>query len=199
MSRLAAVAMLVPVLLLGACTDTSDPVAQETAPGSPAPTGQPTPTPTPASSPAPAVQRCVNPDEGYSLNYPADWYVATDPGIEPCTFFDDRPVSVPPRSEALGVAIRVDVRDVPLMQARQDSLSEGDKTAEDRSVGDRRAVRLTGVLTEEVLLPAGTRITTWLVEDQGRTIILTADDAGTDAYDEAVEVLDAMVRSLEVL
>jgi hypothetical protein len=135
----------------------------------------------------------------YALSYPADWFVATDPGIAPCTFFDDRPVSVASRSEALGVAIRVDVRDVPLLQARQDALSEGDTTAEDRSVGDRRAVRLSGVLTGEVLLPAGTRITTWLVEDGGRTIVLTADDAGTDDYDAAVEVLDAMVQTLEVL
>ena len=60
-------------------------------------------------------------------------------------------------------------------------------------------MRLEGVLTEEVLLPAGTRITTWLVELDGRTWLATTDDHGADDYDEAVRVLDELVQTLEAL
>jgi hypothetical protein len=54
------------------------------------------------------------------------------------------------------------------------------------------------VLTEEVLLPAGTRVTTWLVELDAGTLLLTTDDAGKDDYEAAVGVLDAMAESLEI-
>jgi hypothetical protein len=65
-------------------------------------------------------------------------------------------------------------------------------------VAERSAVRLQGVLTEEVLLPAGTRVTTWLVELDTGTLLLTTDDAGEDDYEAAVVVLDAMAESLEI-
>lgn len=152
------------------------------------------PSPTP-----PAAQRCENAEERYALRYPSDWFVARDAGIEPCTFFDVEPVMLEQGSEATRVAIRVDVREgVLLEQARRDTLAEGDMTAQNRSVGDRRAVRVTGTLAEEYLLPAGTHVTTWLVELGGRTLVLTADDHGAEDYEAAVAVLDEMVQSLEV-
>ena len=156
------------------------------------------PTSAAASPSLPAAQRCENPQERYALHYPADWFVAQGSGIEPCTFFDVEPVVLEQGTEATQVAIRVDVReDVLLDQARRDTLGEGDMTAEDRSVGDWRAVRVTGTLTEEFLLPAGTHVTTWLVELDGRTMVMTADDHGAEDYEAAVAVLDEMVQSLE--
>lgn len=159
----------------------------------------PAATATPEPSATPSTQRCENTVEGYALSFPLEWSVAGGEGIEPCSFFDDQPLALRPSSEATGVAIRVDVRDVPLEQARRDSTAEGEKQAEDRVVGGRRAVRVTGVLTEELMLPAGTRITSWLVEDGDRTIMLHADDAAPGNYEKTVEVLDEMAQSLEVL
>lgn len=188
MRRLAA--LLAAAALLTGCSESDEPVARD----SPSEAAPPSPSPTPA-----LAQRCENAEAGYAVRYPADWFVEAKPDIEPCAFFDDQPLDVPPRSEATGVAIRVDVRDVLLAQARQDSLSEGEKRAEDAEVAGRRAVRITGTLTGEVLLPAGTQITSWLIELDGRTLILTADDAGAEDYEAAVEVLDLMAESVEVL
>ena len=165
----------------------TDPNAEPVTPASP--------DPAPAE---PAEQRCDHPTQGYSIFFPADWFVAGGDGIEPCTFFHPEPLVLTPNSEATGVAIRAEVRDVPFDQARQDAMAEGEQTLQEQTVAERAAVRLEGVLTEEVLLPAGTRTTTWLVELDAGTLLLTTDDAGEDDYDVAVGVLDAMAESLEI-
>jgi hypothetical protein len=41
-------------------------------------------------------------------------------------------------------------------------------------------------------------VTTWLVELDTGTLLLTTDDAGEDDYEAAVVVLDAMAESLEI-
>jgi hypothetical protein len=180
-------------LLLTGCADDGE----ETA-AAPTPSPSPAATATGKPSPTPAGQRCENPAAGYALTFPADWFVAEGLENKPCSFFDDEPLEIEPRSEATGVAIRVDVRDVPFDQARQDSLSEGEKQAEDTELDGRRAARIFGVLTEEALLPAGTRITTWLVEHGEGTFTISADDAGSDDYAATLEVLDEMVAGLEL-
>jgi hypothetical protein len=196
---------LLMLLVLTGCADSppsARPAATQAAAAAssspPAPAG-PSAAPDPGPAPAePVERRCDHPTEGFSVAFPADWFVAEPDGIEPCTFFHPEPLTLPPNSEATGVAIRVDVRDVPFEQARQDALAEGEQTAQDRTVAERSAVRLQGVLTEEVLLPAGTRVTTWLVELDTGTLLLTTDDAGEDDYEAAVVVLDAMAESLEI-
>lgn len=175
-------------------------VAPSTAP----PTAQPSPVPDqPVEAPAaPAAeeveQRCDHPTQGYSASFPADWHVATGDGIEPCAFFHPEPLVLEPGTEATGVAVRAEVRDVPFEQARQDVLAEGGTRVEDGTVAERAAVRVEGALTQEVLLPAGTRFATWLVELDAGTLLLTTDDAGEDDYATAVAVLDRMATTLEI-
>jgi hypothetical protein len=212
------VAALLVLLGLTGCADQSPAAAPAPAPATA--TAQPGPTaapPTvapsrtvqPAAEPSapgpsavepstPAEQRCDHPTQGYSAYLPADWHVATGDGIEPCTFFHPEPLVLEPGSEATGVAVRAEVRDVPFEQARQDVLDEGGTLLEEGTVADRASARVQGVLAEEGLLPAGTRFTTWLVELDAGTLLLTTDDAGEDDYDTAVAVLDRMAATLEV-
>jgi len=173
------------------------PPVAPTRPAEPTPTAEAT---SPAGEPAtaPVEQRCDHPTQGYSAYLPADWHVATGDGIEPCTFFHPQPLVLEPGTEATGVAVRAEVRDVPFEQARQDVLAEGGATVQERTTSDRAAVRIEGALTEEVLLPAGTRFTTWLVELDAGTLLLTTDDAGEDDYATAVGVLDRMAGTLEI-
>ena len=90
-----------------------------TAPGSAA---GPTAEPAPAGEPTePAEQRCDHPTQGYSVAFPAGWSVAGGDGIEPCTLFHPQQLTLEPNSEATGVAIRAEVRDVPFDQARLDA------------------------------------------------------------------------------
>lgn len=200
---------LLLLLVLTGCA-AGGPTARPAATGAvtAAPSALPAPEAVPTTSPGPsggsvapteeAEQRCDHPTEAYSIAFPADWFVAAGDGIEPCTLFHLEPLNLTSNSEATGVAIRAEVRDVPFEQAQQDALAEGEQSAEDQVVADRAAVRLEGVLTEEALLPAGTRVTTWLVQLDAGTLLLTTDDAGEDDYAIAMEVLDAMAESLEI-
>ena len=166
-------------------------------PSSPPAEASVAPSPSPSPSPRPETSRCENAAAGYALTYPFHWSVAGGPGIEPCTFFDPQPLALEPGTEASGVGIRVDVRDVPLAQAREDTGGE----QEERTVAGRAAVRATGTTTDDALIPAGTRFTTWLVDLGQRTFLITTDDAarGDDPYESHVQVLDEMAQSLEAL
>jgi hypothetical protein len=202
----AGTALLILLALSGCAADppSGGPAPAEptaAAPGAPSPpdaTRSPAAEPTSTHPAEPEEQRCDHPTEGYSIAFPDGWFVVAAEGIEPCAFFHPEPLTLEPNSEATGVAVRAEVRDVPFDQARQDAQAEGEQTAQERTVAERAAVRLDGVLTEEVLLPAGTRTTTWLVELDAGTLLLTTDDAGDDDYDVAVQVLDEMAASLEI-
>lgn len=199
--------LLAALLALTACVSAEDDdptVAQP--PASPSPTGPSpsaavTPSASPTASPSPLADqgtRCENAALGYAVTAPPEWYVLQS--SEPCSFFDPQPLVLPPQSEATGVAVRADVRDVPLAQARSDALAEGDMTAQDVQAGLLPAVRVTGTLSGRGLLPEGTEVTTWLVElGPRRTLLLTTDSAGPDDYAEAVEVVDGMARTVEPL
>lgn len=172
--------LVASAVALAGCADSSREATSPTAPP-PAPA-----TAAPAPSPSPTTTRCVSSEGGYAVSYPRDWSVAGGDGIEPCAFFDPQPLALEPGTEATEVAVRVDVRDVPLEQARQDTGGQQEEQA--------AGVRATGTTTDDVLLPAGTPFTTWLVDLGGRTLVLT-----TNRTDEAVEVLDAMAQSVERL
>lgn len=201
--------LLTAVLALTACGSAEDddptvalpPSASASAPSEATPTATPASTPAPTPSPSPPAEqgtRCENAAAGYAVTAPPDWYVLES--SEPCSFFDPEPLVLPPQSEATGVAVRADVRDVPLAQAREDALAEGEMTVRDEPAGLLPAARVTGTLTGDALLPQGTEVTTWLVElGPGRTLLLTTDSAGPDDYARAVEVVDRMALTVEPL
>ena len=210
MGRTRAAAVLLLVLLTGCAADTADDTADPAA----APTARPEvpasaeatlvlgPSTAPAPTAVPAEpateQHCDHPTEGYRIFFPADWHVAVQDGVEPCSFFSPEPLQLEPGSEASGVAIRADVREVPFEQARADVQAEGGTVLDERPVLERRTARVQGALVEEVLLPAGTRFTTWVVELDAGSLLLTTDDAGEDDYEVAVGVLDQMVAAVEI-
>lgn len=171
--------------------------------GPAAPTPTPSPTPSAASSPSPsptaaADPRCTHPTDGYSVAYPAEWFVADGERIEPCSFFHPEPLDLEPATEADGVAIRLDVLPDAFPEARRKVQADGATQAQEDSISGRVAMRFVGETTGEGLLPAGLATTTWLVDLGDRTLLLTTDEGGRDDYAAAVEVLDEMARSVQV-
>lgn len=166
------------------------------------PSAGPTASSPPASprSTAPAAaQRCAHPTERYTVTFPADWHVAAQPDIEACSFFDPEPLALEPATEADRVAIRLDVLTEPFEQAHRMVAGDGEQTAREELVGGRQAARFEGETDGEGMLPPGLATTTWIVDLGSRTLLLTTDEAGADDYAAAVDVLDAMARSVEVV
>ena len=183
-------ALLVAALLLTGCAETDQAAAPSPAPS---PTSA---APSPSASPLPETSRCENPVQRYALSYPYEWSMGGGPGVEPCRFFDETPIAaLEPGTEVVGLAVRATVRDVPLEQARRDQPGE----QEDQPAAGLPAVRASGTVQDDALLPPGTRYVTWLVDLGGRTLLLTADDSGEGDFAAAVAVLDEMAQTVEPL
>lgn len=190
--------LLLASLTLAACGDAADVVV-----GAPSPSrssAEPGLSPSTGASPTPATrQQCTHPAERYTVTYPADWHVADDAGVEPCSFFHPEPLELQAGTEADGVAVRLDVLTQPFPEAQRMLQEAGGKeSSAQESVHGRDAVRLQGRTTGAGLLPAGLAVTTWLVDIGDRTLLLTTDEGGRDDYEQSVEVLDAMARSVQV-
>jgi hypothetical protein len=137
---------------------------------------------------------CTGP-VGIRVAYPAEWSAA-ETGYEPgCALFSAEPFEVVPSSDARTAAIAITVDDLPFPEAS--AVLPDEVARADEVVGGRPAVR-----TEHVagpgFWPEGTQSTRWVV-DLGSSV-LVADAVGLPAFDHAsdVEVLDAMVRALEL-
>lgn len=188
--------LLLASLALAACGDAADVVVGAPSPSrsSAVPGLSPSPSPTPATR-----QQCTHPAEHYTVTFPADWHVADDAGVEPCSFFHPEPLELQAGTEADGVAVRLDVLTQPFAESRRMVEEAGGKeSSTPESVHGRDAVRLQGRTTGEGLLPAGLAVTTWLVDMDDRTLLLTTDEGGRDDHEQSVEVLDAMARSVQV-
>lgn len=146
-----------------------------------------------------ATSECVNADDGYSVRYPATWYVVAEPPFAPCAYFDPEPLELPVNSEVpLEIAVTVDVEPIDFVAATAESLGRRDLAREPITIGGRQAVRIEGETTGEGLYDRGIRSYQYFVDLGGRTLIATTYGAGPLPFDRKREALDAMMRSLVV-
>ncbi len=190
LSRVAAGLVLVGVL--AGCGDSGEGAV-------PAPTSDPGPT---TAEPA-ATTVCLAAERGYELEYPESWFT-NDAGVaEPCRFFHPEPFTLVPGTEAPGLAISVRLN--PVSFDRVIPPPEGSSAAEiverrTTTIDGRSSMRAETVATAQALLPRGTRAVTWFVDASDGTLVATTSEAASAGrYEDNVEVLDGMMRSLHVL
>lgn len=177
-------AALVLAILLGACGESGDSDTAEP------PTG------------TPGTATCAAPERGYALEFPETWFT-NDAGIaEPCRFFHPEPFTVVPRTEAPGLAISVRLNPVSFAEVTPPPEgSPAEKVVERRTatIDGRPAVRVETLATGSAMLPEGTRAVSWFVDASDATLVATTSEA-TDVgrFEDNVEVLDTMMRSLQV-
>jgi len=194
LSRIAA--GLAVAVALAACGGAGDRV---TAP----PPAQPgTTTTTAPVTQQPEMQSCDTAERGYRLEFPKAWFT-NDAGIaEPCRFFHPEPFTLPPRTEATGIAISVRLN--PVSFGRVSPTPEGSPGVEvlghrATTIDGRPAVRAETRTAEQGLLPPGTRVTGWFVDAGDGTLVATTSEAtAAGRYEDNVKVLDAMMQSLRL-
>src|SRR4051812_48385042 len=132
---------------------------------------------------------------GYRVAFPADWSTNADGVLPACSWFGPgEEVVVPRASDARTAPVTLQVLDAPLAHA----VPVPDEVARtELEVGGRPAVRSEQVTTLG-LYPEGTRITTWALDLDGRTLVADAVELPGGDHERAVAVLDAMVGTLEV-
>ncbi len=140
-----------------------------------------------------AAASCTS-SAGYTVAFPADWST-NDAGVLPaCSWFGPGGVVVPEASDVRTAPVTLQVVDGPLTEVAVPVPDEVTRTELD--VGGRQAVR-TQQVTTLGLHPEGTRITTWAVDLDGRTLLADAVELPGGDHERAVAVLDAMVETLE--
>ncbi|MGR6963493.1 hypothetical protein ACU610_03410 [Geodermatophilus sp. URMC 61] len=185
MRHLRATAAAAPLLVLAACA---------------APATGPAPQAVSVSPVAQAVavtggqNLCTGP-AGHRVSYPADWST-NEAGVLPqCSWFGPGgEVVVPEASDVRTAPVTLQVVDALLAEVAVRVPDEVART--ELEVGGRSAVR-TEQVTTVGLYPEGTRITTWALDLDGRTLVADAVELPGGDHERAVAVLDEMVQTLE--
>lgn len=206
------------VLALAACTGLtgSSPSAEPSQPEAPTGTASPSPTPdetaTSTASPttgdtAPPDQElatCENPDGGYTVSYPAEWWAnerveAEDPvtDIPACAYFAPQPVELEPGTDDLsGVAVRIEVREGNTAPSGE-VISSADVTVDGRDA----VAREVEVPPQPGFVPEDSVAYEYVVELEGdRSLVAAADNIQVDdaTYQDARPVLDRMMGTMEI-
>jgi hypothetical protein len=178
----------VPLLALAACTS---------------PATGPTPRAADVSLAAQAVVAARPGDDansctsaaGYRVAFPADWATNADGVLPACSWFGPgAEVVVPEASDVRTAPVALQVVDAALAQVAVPAPDEVVRT--ELEVAGRAAVR-TEQVTTVGLYPEGTRITTWALDLDGRTLVADAVELPGGDHERAVAVLDEMVQTLE--
>lgn len=120
--------------------------------------------------------------------------------MPPCSLFDPRPIEVAPATEIpLDVAVAVRHEPVPFERLTAPGTpGEVELDRREDVVAGRHAVRRELEATGEGLAPAGTRLTVWAIRVEGGALVARTTDVGPPAYGRKQDVLDRMVRSIEL-
>lgn len=156
---------------------------------------------TSSTLPGGALVRCESP-EGFTVDMPEDWVTNEGDVVPTCSRFNPEPFEVEAGTDAREAAISAYIDPLAFSTAA----APGDTRDEDRAVTvvqGRQAVRLSYETDGEGLFPAGTPITSYLVDVQPElgdpaTLFLNTVGLGDFDYETNVTVLDRMFRTLDI-
>ena len=143
--------------------------------------------------------RCTNEQDDYSIEYPADWHTNSD-DPPTCEFFDPEPIELPEQPQDIAGVAAISIDREPVAFSRVTGEDPGTRVIErsELEIAGRPAVRRLTEATGQALLPAGRRSYQYLVKLDGDTLIATADGRDDRDFDANRELLDEMMRSLEL-
>ena len=139
-------------------------------------------------------QDCTNPDDGYSVAFPTDWYAnervegGESDDVAACRFFSPEEFVVAPASQATNIAVAIGVQ-------QDGPQASGEQT----TVGGRPATRIESVAAEGGFEPAGTQTYSYWIELSDGTWLVASTSDGPNwvgDYEENKAILDAMMESL---
>lgn len=144
------------------------------------------------------TRECMNREQGYSLEYPADWQVNDAELMGPCALFDPDPLDVPENSELPpSIAVAIDVEPVPFATVTGEVMGRREISREATIVDGRTAVRMEAESTGEGLHDRGLRSYHYFIDLGAMTMVATTHGVGDMPFDRKRRILDAMMATLE--
>jgi hypothetical protein len=160
----------------------------------------------PAPGPLGDADECENPELGYRVGYPGDWWAnervePEDDNLTPipaCEYFAPSEVELQPNAGLPnGIAIRFELAEV-LIDPPQEEIRDDRATTVD---GHDARILETEPAPQPGFVPEGSRVYRYLIEvDDGRRLVATTDNILQDdaAYEASKDVLDAMMETLQI-
>jgi hypothetical protein len=161
-------------------------------------TNAPSATTTP---PAVRTANCTSINNGYTIEYPGDWFAESADPVWSCALFDPQPFTLEPDTETPLVAVQIyDERSITFdaaVTSLTDPASYNVLRREDTTVDGRPAVVLETVqLTDDLLTAAGTYNYQYVVDRSGGIVLAFTTGQPGSRYDQDRTVLDKMMASL---
>lgn len=186
-------------VLLTACSAPEEPEPSESPDATPSAT-EPSVTPTGGTASETAdTTMCENPDDRFSVRYPADWHVNDpEPGGH-CLVFHPEPFELRPRTEIpAGLAIVTRVEPVAMERMSAADYGSEELSRRETTVAGLPAVAVEARATQDApLQEPGTLSYRYLVRlGPERTLVARTTDRGDVPYEEKRQVLDDMVATL---
>lgn len=134
--------------------------------------------------------------EAFEIGYPGDWW--TNPGDEapPCRVFHPRPVEV--EGESLHYAVQAYVDEVEFDRATQEDERSETLSRQETTVDGQDAIVSETRSTGETLAPEGTLRYAYVVDLDGRILVLSTHSVGETDYERDKDILDRMVETVEL-
>lgn len=143
---------------------------------------------------------CHNPEAGYTISYPSAWYANDGSVTTPCTVFGRGPVILQEQTEVpidIGIVMGTATGDLEDHVEATGGIHVEERT--ETEVAGRDAVIVRGRGTGDALIPEGTRVHRYVVElGEDRLLLASTYDSGELAFARKIEVLDAMMGTLEL-
>ncbi|WP_071515726.1 hypothetical protein [Geitlerinema sp. PCC 9228] len=200
------------VALCSSCTLTTQKQAKN-------PQNQPTTSPSPTATPQPnqetpqtpktgkngnipaLSQTCTNEEQGYSIQYPQQWFTNSGEVVATCHFFDQQPLEIEPRTENFA-AINIRIEAIPFQKLRQMSketkISSKQLFKNTTTIGDRTTIVIERQATGKGMLPKNMKFYSYQVDLGDRTFVATTYDSSSRNYQRNKKILDAMMDSLQI-
>lgn len=146
------------------------------------------------------AQVCTNDEAGYRVRYPQGWHTNDGSVVAACRLFDPAPIEVPENSEIpFDIAVLIQQIEVPYPQAVEVGEAQEELSRQTLTVNGRQATYLEVRSTGRGLGPAGIVSSHYYLDLPGGTVLVSTYDVEGVDYEANQDVLDLMIRSLEVL
>ena len=155
-----------------------------------------------ATAPMALTRRCDS-AAGFAISYPEGWSANSGAVAPRCSRFDPDDIQLSPGTDARVSAVSATVEDAAFSRLATPDPA-GEQSRAGTVVDGRQAVRIERIATGRGLFPEGTRQTSWLVDlstgpdDGPGTLVVNTIGLPDFAYGHNVDVLDRMVRTLEI-
>lgn len=194
--RITVTLFAVTALVLGACGGDDGPDSAATTVPEATATAEPTSGTADGEATVDGMTFTTCETEAFTIRYPQDWWTNPADAAPECRMYHPEPTEV--QGESLHYAVQTYVDDVEFERVTDDEGPDETLFREETTVDGRAAVVTEARASGDTLAPEGTRRYSYVIDLDGRILVVVTHSVGDTDYERDKAVLDRMVTTLEL-